>query len=525
MRSIYHCLFIFLTSLSLRAQSASTLDSSFATNGIYQANIGQRDVIVDMVRLPNGRVFAAGYIESDQQSSFAVFRFKPDGTLDPAFGQGGVAQFAVPGSSTNIASCLALTADGSIIVGGHTRPNNSYDEDFVLLRFTSTGSLDESFGTDGLVTKNIGFQDHVTALAIDAGQKIVVAGTAQFGTGNTSQIVLARFVSNGNWDLDFGSNGHTITSIGTDRDVATSVAIQPDGKLVVAGATTFNGWSDVAILRYHTDGLLDTDFGDDGLLAASLSATGDAALKCVIQPDGRILTAGYAYNNANRPELALFRCTADGDPDVEFGDAGIVRAPVGSLSSMAEALAVRPDGKILVGGTTLVTATKYDVALRQFHPDGLIDSSFGTNGVLRTDINGRHDGLSDLELQADGKVLVSATTANDSSRTNLALLRYLTDLNVGIVEAAASLAHPLVYPNPVSAGVLTIGYELPGASSVAIELYDTAGRLLGTLARADRAAGVQQQSFELPAGLTGGTYLLNVRTARGNAVVRIAVSR
>lgn len=523
MRNTLLLFFLVCWAVVAQGQSSGVPDSTFADNGVLQTHVDGWDMLTATAIQADGKIVAAGYTEYQNLSSFLVMRFFQDGSPDTDFGTNGVIR-ATLSEYTNEANALAIQPDGKILIGGLTRPDEDNNEDFALLRFMPDGKPDSSFSQDGMATLNIGFDDNILSISVLPDGKILTSGVART---NKMKFALAQFLPNGALDTGFGTNnGYSLTALGVSYDVCASMAVQPDGKILLAGATVINGWPDIGLLRFNSDGILDPDFGSFGIVTTPFSTTADIGLKVVLQPDGKIIVAGTSNNVQKKSELALFRYLSNGDLDTEFNGTGKLRSKIGDIYSTAETVLVRPDGKILAAGCAQSASTGLDFAMKQFNPNGSVDNSFGTNGVVTTDLNEGPDGISDIHFLDNGKILVTGTGyGGNNNRSDLLILRYLSDLSVGIIETPQSISSPWVYPNPVAADNLTVQYELNSNTDVVFELYGIDGKSVATLHQGERTAGEQTETLTLPGHLNDGIYLLNIRTGQGNVVVKIFLNR
>lgn len=518
-------LLAFWASTTLQAQSPGVADSSFAVNGVYLADLSGWESISSAVVQADGKIVVAGYTQTDGQSKFLVARLLPDGSPDPAFGTGGLA--TAQGSGwINQATAVAIQPDGKIVVGGFTDPDDDFNVDFALLRFTAQGQPDNSFSQDGIATLDITASDIVRSITLLPDGKILAAGSVQIA-GTDLDFVVARFLADGALDPGFGSNnGYAITSFGGKGDVPHSMLVQADGKIILVGVTNkASGNADVAMARYTPNGIPDSGFGFNGKVTSSFSSYVDAGLKAILQPDDKILVSGYSDNAFKNSEFALFRYTPDGTVDPSFGSNGIVRSKIGSIYSAAEALMVRPDGKIVAAGCA-ETATGINLAIKQFKPNGSLDQDFGTNGLISSPISNVPSSVADVLFLADGRMLAAGSCYNPTAgNTDILLLRYLSDLYVGVIETPQSVLAPWIYPNPVSDARVTLKYELPTDAEVVFELLSSNGTKISTLQQGKRTTGEQTEELPLPGDLPNGYYLLNIGTNRGNTVVRILLAR
>jgi uncharacterized delta-60 repeat protein len=290
------------------------------------------------------------------------------------------------------------------------RTNIAGNTVFALARYNPNGGLDPAFGTGGLVTTDFGSTDQAFAVALQGDGKIVTAGR------RGSDIIVARYNADGSLDSPFGSGGRVITNFGMGAtEQALALVLQTDGKIVVAGRTTKNGNFDFALVRYETTGIVDTTFGTAGLVTTDFGGSVDRAFAMALQPDGKLVVVGDADAN-----FALARYNSNGSLDASFGFDGKVVTSFGG-SDQAAAVVLQPDGKIVVAGQT-DTGTSIDFALARYMPDGSLDGTFGSGGLATTNFLGNSDDLgSAVVLQFDGKIIVGG-----SSEDNFALARYTT---------------------------------------------------------------------------------------------------
>jgi len=291
-----------------------------------------------------------------------------------------------------------------------------------------SGALDTTFGTDGRVTTPIASSssyDFAYDLAIQADGKFVVAGSTDWGTG--PYFALARYGINGNLDPDFGGSGKVVTGFGTGNDEANSVAVRADGRIVVAGFSGSGTSQDFALAGYNPDGSLDTSFGTGGRVTTPIGlATNDGINGIAIQSDGKIVAAGYSYDGTKR-NFALARYNPNGSLDTTFGAGGKLTTPIGANNDLANCIAVQADGKIIAAGYS-TNGTHFDFALARYNPNGSLDATFGTGGRVTTEIGlDASDVIADIAIQTDGKIVAVGYTHTTSAGWDFALARYNTD--------------------------------------------------------------------------------------------------
>ncbi len=356
-----------------------SLDKSFGGSGQVTTSVGSsNDGAGDVIVQPDGKVVVAGWT-GGSGSNFALVRYNVDGSLDTSFG-GTKAKGVVTtdiNNSRDSGWVMALQADGKIVVAGTTIPKNSTTTvDLALVRYNADGSLDSSFGTGGKVTRH--FSAPLAAnihggidLAIDPNTnpldpyaaKIVVA--AQLTQG---PMVVVRLNTNGSPDTSFGNNGAGYVSITTlNGGDAAAVAVQSDDRIVVAGINpgTPSTGQDIGLARFNPDGTADTTFGSGGIVVSRLP-NNERARSLAIQPDGKIVVAGDSYDlsltNGTDPFMVARYNAADGSLDTSFGTGSIALSTGFNVIADKVDVALEPDGRIVVAGTTPVGSGRFALA-------------------------------------------------------------------------------------------------------------------------------------------------------------------
>jgi uncharacterized delta-60 repeat protein len=264
-------------------------------------------------------------------------------------------------------------------------------------------------------TDILGGGDQANAVAVQPDGKIVVTGFAT-RNGIDSDLAIVRYKTDGTPDPSFGTNGIVTTDLGTRSDDARALVLQPDGRIVVAGTAG----DDIAVARYTSGGQADPTFGNGGTRITDLGSEA-VATGVAVTPDGRIAVAGYTLGAHVNRDFLLARYSADGNLDTAFGDHGAVRTDLGAGDDFAENLVVDPQGRIvLVGRTT--SATILDIALVRYNADGTLDTGFDGDGIVTADFQGRGEFGQDLAIDSAGRIVAAGYTANGSD-TEFALLR------------------------------------------------------------------------------------------------------
>ncbi len=421
MRNILSVIATVLTACTMLAaapaSAAGDLDWTFgAGTGKVWTAIGLSDDRGYAIALqPDGKIVVAGQCANGGNFDFCLVRYQASGTLDSSFGSGGGVISAV-GSADDVGLAITLQPDGKIIVAGYC--SNGSNDDFCLARYQANGALDASFGSGGKVITPIGSaDDRGQAIALQPDGKIVVAGKCS--NGSNWDFCLARYQANGALDGGFGSGGTVITDITSDNDRGNAITLQPDGKIVVAG-TCDPFLSDFCLARYQANGALDPSFGTGGTVVTAIGSTNDYGQAIARQPNGKFVVAGYCANGSDR-DFCLARYQDDGSLDPSFGSGGKVTTPIGSSWDHGFAVALQPDGKIVVAGAC--GGGTWDFCLTRYQADGALDVGFGLSGKVTSAIGSAGDFGQAIALQPDGKIVVAGYCANGSN-DDFCLARY-----------------------------------------------------------------------------------------------------
>lgn len=346
----------------------------------------------------------------------------PPSGLDPTFGDGGEASSNAFGGDR---SGMALQADGKVVMVGGTFT------DFILARFDTDGTLDETFDVDGKVTTNMvtGEQEEALGVAIQPDGKIVVVGyTGQ--TVGPSVFALARYLPNGTLDDTFGVGGK---AIGNVVGRAFAVVLQPDGRIVVAGDEPAN--EDFVVARFEPNGTLDDSFADFGFLVTDIEDGADLGANVVLQPNGAIVVSGPHTNPGDQPRdlhTGLMRLDSEGNPDDTFGVEGQVLL---RNESLGEGLALQSNGRLVLVGrenAAIPPQLLNEFAIIRLTSNGSPDGTFGTQGRVSTSITGRGDEALAVAVQSDGRIVV-AGRSNTQTNSNFAITRYTS---AGVLDSS-----------------------------------------------------------------------------------------
>jgi uncharacterized delta-60 repeat protein len=459
-----------LVALGLASAAPGDLDPTFnalgAIPGVVVVDVDpvgpvpeDFDRAAAMVIQPDGKIVVGGAAGS----RFALIRLNSDGSLDSTFGVGG--KVFTNGISGELTALALQPLDGKIVAVGH---NSSAPFQFVVIRYNANGSPDTTFDGDGdndgvILTPFPGGQAFATAVVLQDDGKIVVAGSAG------ADVALARYTSNGSLDNGFGPDltGQIVTDFGAEESVHAAV-LQGD-KIVVGGMRRVtivgppaSNPGDFFLARYDTSGDVDGTFGSSGLVTTDFSDlrpayvgdSSDIVTGLAVQPDGKIVAAGYfEQDNGGGDAFLLARYDAlDGSLDPAFGNAVPLDGRATGPSGSASAVVLQLDGKIVAGGFQVDASDVARFGVTRYDADGSLDASFGTGGIVTTDLGGSQFPLVvGVGIQTDGKI-VAAGMGGSAASTDLdfVVARYVvqdtdTDTTPPTIESA-SVSPSVLWP-------------------------------------------------------------------------------
>lgn len=458
------------------------------------------------------KIVVAGISDNGANKDFALARYNIDGTLDNTFGEGGKVITDI--NNNDYSHTIAIQTDGKILVAGHSYPSDDYD--VTIVRYNTDGSLDNSFGTDGIATIVRSGEDQCRAMAVQTDGKIVIAG---FLYNMNNDFSVYRFNDDGSPDVTFGSSGYVQTEVGDYDDFLRDVAIQPDGQIILAGYCDNGTDVDIALVRFTSTGELDGSFGENGIVIMPVGSSDDVAESIILQNDGKIIITGHMNNGSDR-DILITRFNTDGTLDNTFDSDGIVTIPVGDGNEYCEGSILQSDGKILVSGYSH-NGDDYDFFVLRCNSDGTLDDTFGEEGIVITPFGDANDYGKDMTVQADERIVVAGFTVN-TENDDFAVARYLSGLSVGVVNFSIDDNLMLIYPNPVQDRV-TLEYELTCAETISIELYNIQGKLVQAFVSQEaRSSGAHEENLCIGNTIPAGSYLLVISNETGRKAIHIS---
>lgn len=405
-----------LLALGAICAAPAPLEASFGVSGRVVTALPSGGLATALIAQPDGKLVAAGigFTPMLDGEAFALARYAADGSLDPGFGSGGTVQTTF-GVNQAGARALVLQPDGKLVAAG-AFSGGAFG--VVLARYASDGTLDSTFGSGGIVQTAFAVNPtSIAALILQPDGKLVAAGSRRAATSGPTpfDFLLVRYDTDGTLDGTFGSGGVVTTDFAGEDSTVNALVIEPDGKLVAVGGSGFfnRGTSAFELARYDVDGSLDATFGTGGLVK-TVVGSGSRADAAVLQPDGKLVAAGFVTGAAEG--FALARYDSDGSLDGGFGTGGSV--VTATVPGEIHGLVLQPDGKLVAAGGVVT------FALARYDADGTLDAGFGDGGTVETEfIDGGVATANALVRQSDGS-LVAAGDASSGSGVGFGLVRY-----------------------------------------------------------------------------------------------------
>lgn len=379
------------------------LDFSYNGNGMTSSHIDENglNVVSSMDFDSTGAVIVGANIGEIASADIGITRFLASGASDENFGTSGSVVFDLE-DTHNFLRGLAIQPDDKIIVCGG-RQFGPGDGETLLARFNTDGTLDDTFGENGVVNFRMGgFVDTACHdVVIQENGQIIFGGYVH--TGVQTDFAIMRLNSDGSFDSSFGVGGLVQVDFFGEFDDMNAITLSSDGKIVGAGSSKSGGTKDFALVRLNADGGLDASFGVGGKVVTNASGGffNDEINDILVQPDGSVIAAGVVFDGINQ-NMTLAKYTSSGTLDLSFDMMGILVMPTGTGDSFGYSLARQMDGKILVSGSAKFPSTNSIV--RRINSDGTIDSSFADSGLLALDLDD-YDSVSDMQIQSDGRVV------------------------------------------------------------------------------------------------------------------------
>jgi serralysin len=437
------------TSINQVKATSGDLDTSFGNGGVVTTRLSptESEEAEAVAIQKDGRiVIGINHRFIGEAGDFILMRYNTNGTLDTTFGVGGVVQTNFLGFG-GVVTSVKIDPKGRIVAAGviNTNSPNSYYApygDFAVARYTASGALDTSFGSQGIFTRDHCPYESIEEIAIQPDGKIVAAGWAILpNTGTDYDFVIFRLTTNGALDPTFAGGNIVFTDFAGSGDTAYTLALQADGRIVVGGnaKSSYSGYNSVlGLARYNANGTLDFTFGVHGKVTTSIAGNADEFVdycyELLVRPvplsltgEEQIIAVGSRYSpsdyigSINYSLGALLCYLPDGSLNPSFGAGGIVLTSFSSRDSVTCAVR-QADGKIVIAGQSYEQAIGFQFALARYNSNGTLDTSFGQGGIVRTLIGSRSI-VNDLAFTPQGGIVAAGRSY--SPGIPIAIAKYL----------------------------------------------------------------------------------------------------
>lgn len=474
--------------LDVSAQQSGLLDSTFNFDGIVTTDYAGLSEEARAVCLqPDSKIVIAGVTFNGTDQDFIVSRYNADGSIDSTFGGTGIERINL--GYWEMGYSVGLDSSGGIIVaglGGYI-PTHS-----AVAKYKPNGALDSSFSDDGkLTTFFSNIQCH--AMAVQPDGKIVLAGEVYTGSGFDFGIMRL----NGNGDLDSSfQNGIIYTDFDDKDDYPRAIALQSDGKIVVAGFSddiALNGYRSIA--RYNPDGTIDSSF-NGGKISVSGSSNAIA-----LQSNGGIVLGEHAVSGMNL-NFGASRYLSIGVIDSTFGTNGESSIDISGTTDQCTSIAIQQDGKIVTAGHSW-DGSHQNISAARFNSDGSLDVTFGNDGSVEYDISGIDNYCHAVAIQPDGKILLAGGTFIQPPHEDILLMRLFSGIGVGEQTVPNPSILFTLSPNPASQAT-AIEFVLRSLTKIRIDLFDLLGNKIKCVLNETQLIGEQKiilNTFNLQNGI------------------------
>lgn len=516
----------FLFFISIAFSQNLVLDSNFGVDGKVNTSFGTNESIMNSLAIQaDGKIVACGSIYNGTINQIALARYTSGGILDTSFGSNGVVLTPIGTDIENENNSVAILNNGKILVAGGTG-NATSGYDFAIVRYNSNGTLDTDFGIEGILLSDFYSERNIgRSLHVFPNNKFIIGGSlSNYLTGNYANFIVSKYNENGTLDTTFGIDGVSSINFGlptnnliSSEDSLSCIVIQADGKIVAGGFTYYNQ-SDFGLVRLNSNGSLDTSFGANGRVITDFGA-GEEIHSIQILANGKIIACGtYYFNSDSNQKIAIAQYNSNGSIDTDYGIAGKTLTDFNeNQDGFVFSSEMQSDGKLLITGFEFNNDA--DFFISRFNANGSVDSTFGTNGMQVID-SGVNEGAFTSITQTDGKIIIGGGVSYTDTTLDFILMRFLEPTLVtnsfGISQNNFS-----AYPNPFTTSI-NLTFSLPKNEILTIDLVDSNGRLIQNLSEEKAVSlGNNSLNLDLPETLSKGIYFLKINDGFENNTIKI----
>jgi len=390
----YYLFFLYLT-----IAASSNLDTSFNNIGITTHLFASYTIneALDIAVQDDGKIIAAGKTGDNG----IIVRYNNDGTLDTTFNKNNTPGYIIItlGAQSTISAVKIQPSDQKIIVAGYVTLNNTNNA--FIARYHYNGNLDTTFNNSGYITTIFGAESELWDLGLQADGKIIVTGTSLYN--GLTHALIARYTNAGSLDTTFNTTGYVTTLIGQVYTQAQALFIQIDEKIIITGQAQINNLQQLIVLRYNTNGSLDTTFNETGYSTPLSNFIKSTGYNITLQEDQKIIIVGTTYQDSlqfNNQYYTVIRLNSNGSLDTTFNTTGYV---ISNIGLQAHSVGIQNNGQIITCGFNYTT--NYNIIIARFNTNGSLDTTF--NFTADESLNSLGNSLA---LQLDGKIIVTGTT-------------------------------------------------------------------------------------------------------------------
>ena len=497
------------------AQGNNVPDLSFNQTGVVISRIQERSEFREVVVTPAGKILVAGNSRDDFDDNQTFVQFNQDGSLDSTFGVNGIVIDSIgPFPITLRCKSMTLDAAGNIITANEL----GVAEEFVTMRYFPDGRRDSTFGIDGIVETDFisTTYDEATDVVVQSDGKIITAGF--LGNLWTNWAGLVRLHPDGTVDSTYGHLGLVDTYLDMSYQHV-EIVLQADGKLIL-GITSYDSDTDLLVARFHTDGSIDFTFGGTGSLLID-TGTADEFSGLDIDGQGNIwvsgITTGQFYER-----FTVAKVTPSGVLDTSFNNTGILSTEVGTLNSRVHDVKALNNGTVLLAGQTNIGGSPQFVIYAIDAQTGAGDMNFGTHGEMTAYWGMIEDECFAVEVQPSGEVLAVGRSWYDPIYWEAVVARFLAAPIVGLEDVHSSEMRLSLFPNPAREET-SLSYQLEKTGRVSLFVTDLMGRKIKTfLANEHRVLGDHREILNL-SGLPSGNYVVVLEYAGKHSHSRLFI--
>lgn len=486
---------------------AGALDVTFDSDGIASLSPGTlQDVVYAIAIQPDQKTVFTGVARITSTTGFTsdmvIGRLKTDGSLDTTFANNGIYNLASAGGSI-FGYDVKIQPDGKIVVcGGYSV--TAANTDFIVVRLNADGTPDTAFGGgDGISIVQVGSsEDYAYDVELLPNGKILLAGASSVPGFTYKRAVVMRMLPDGTLDTTFGTGGYTTLQLGGNtEDSFKCMSVLASGKIIASGYSYINNNENVLMAGFNPDGTLNTGFATNGIYSGTnMSLAFDMAV------DGNAVYLAGRISSTSGFDMVLSCFDTTGTVNTGFGSGGTVLANYNPID-VALGITIQPDGKIVCVGTSgQGTFGNRDMFITRYLPTGVIDATFATGGYTIIPVTANFEEANCVTLQADGKIMLAGFAS--FTNNDMVFMRLTNDLTVGLTSSPQR-SDITVYPMPVSGSTLWIKSTTGFDSSSLVELFDLQGRRVASQETENASSMIE---FPVPTYLPAGNYTLRIRS-------------